>query len=173
MRCRRLAIESAGRGRDPYYDSRVSLTSRVLIGLVAGFALGLALAGAPPSMAATITAIVGPVGTIFVNLIRMTVLPLVVSMLIASVGSLAASGALGRAGARSVLVALLLLGVATGISMLVAQPVLARVHIDEAAALALRGTAASGAVTAAAGSPATPAIAQWFIDLVPQNVFKA
>ena len=42
-----------------------------------------------------------PVGTIFVNLIRMTVIPLVASMLVASVGSMASSGALGRAGVRA------------------------------------------------------------------------
>ena len=79
----------------------MSLTARVLIGLVAGFLLGLVLAGSASPAAATIVAILAPVGTIFINLIRMTVIPLVASMLIASVGSLAASGALGRAGARA------------------------------------------------------------------------
>ncbi len=148
----------------------MSLTTRVLIGLVGGFLLGLALAGATSPLAATILAIVAPVGTIFINLIRMTVIPLVVSMLIASVGSMAASGALGRVGARSVLVAVALLAVATVVSMVVAQPVLARIQIDQAAAMALRGPVASAGTVA---PPGTPALAQWFIDLVPQNVFRA
>ena len=147
------------------------LTTRVLIGLTAGFLLGLALAGATSPAAATVLAIAVPLGTIFINLIRMTVIPLVVSMLIASVGSMAASGALGRAGARGAIVAVALLAAATIFSMIVAQPVLARIHIDQAAAMALRGPVTSGsAVSAPAG---TPALAQWFIDLVPQNVFKA
>ena len=147
------------------------LTTRVLIGLTAGFLLGLALAGATSPAAATVLAIAVPLGTIFINLIRMTVIPLVVSMLIASVGSMAASGALGRAGARGAIVAVALLAAATIFSMIVAQPVLARIHIDQAAAMALRGPVTSGsAVSAPAG---TPALAQWFIDLVPQNIFKA
>jgi len=150
----------------------VSLTTRVLIGLVGGFLLGLALAGATSPLAATILAIVAPVGTIFINLIRMTVIPLVVSMLIASVGSMAKSGALGRAGARGAAVAVALLAVATVVSMIVAQPVLARIQIDQAAAMALRGPVPSAA-TGTLAPPGTPALAQWFIDLVPQNVFRA
>src|ERR1700724_3913677 len=102
----------------------MSLTTRVLIGLVAGFLLGLALAGVSSPAAATILAIVGPIGTIFINLIRMTVLPLVASMLVASVRSLAASGALGRAGLRAAVIAFTLLAVVAVISLLVAEPVL-------------------------------------------------
>ncbi len=150
----------------------MSLTTRVLIGLVGGFLLGLALAGATSPLAATILAIVAPVGTIFINLIRMTVIPLVVSMLIASVGSMAKSGALGRAGARGAAVAVALLAVATVVSMIVAQPVLARIQIDQAAAMALRGPVPSAA-TGTLAPPGTPALAQWFNDLVPQNVFRA
>ena len=150
----------------------MSLTTRVLLGLVAGFVLGLALAGATSPAAATLLAIVAPVGTIFINLIRMTVIPLVASMLIASVGSLASSGALGRAGARAAMIAVAMLAVTAVITVLIATPVLARIQIDQSAAMALRGPAA-GAATAAVATPGTPAIAQWFIDLVSPNVVKA
>jgi proton glutamate symport protein len=150
----------------------VPLTLRVLVGLVAGLLLGLALASAGSPSAATIIAIVTPIGTMFVNLIRMTVLPLVVTMLVASVGSVAASGALGRAAGRAAMIAIVLLAVTALGSLLVAQPVLMRIQIDASAAGALRGRidAVSNAPVTAAG---TSAIAQWFIDLVPQNVFKA
>ena len=150
----------------------MSLTTRVLIGLVAGFLLGLALAGATSPAVATLLAVVAPVGTIFINLIRMTVIPLVASMLIASVGSLASSGALGRAGARAAMIAVAMLAVTAVITVLIATPVLARIQIDQSAAMALRGPAA-GAATAAVATPGTPAIAQWFIDLVSPNVVKA
>ena len=150
----------------------MSLTTRVLLGLVAGFLLGLALAGATSPATATLLAIVAPVGTIFINLIRMTVIPLVASMLIASVGSLASSGALGRAGARAAMIAVAMLAVTAVITVLIATPVLARIQIDQSAAMALRGPAA-GAATAAIATPGTPAIAQWFIDLVSPNVVKA
>jgi Na+/H+-dicarboxylate symporter len=76
----------------------VSLTTRVLTGLVAGFALGLALAGSTSPGAVAILAVLRPIGIAFVSLIRMTAIPLVMSMLVGSVGSPAASGALGRVG---------------------------------------------------------------------------
>jgi proton glutamate symport protein len=141
------------------------------MGLVAGFVLGLALAGATSPAVTTLLAVIAPVGTIFINLIRMTVIPLVASMLIASVGSLASSGALGRAGARAAMIAVAMLAVTAVITVLIARPVLARIQIDQSAAMALRGPA--GAATAAVATPGTPAIAQWFIDLVSPNVVKA
>ena len=149
----------------------MSLTTRVLLGLVAGFVLGLALAGATSPAATTLLAIVAPVGTIFINLIRMTVIPLVASMLVASVGSLASSGALGRAGARAAIGAVALLAVTAAATVLIATPVLARIQIDQNAAMALRGPVT--ATVTYSPAPPSPPIAQWFIDLVSPNVVKA
>jgi Na+/H+-dicarboxylate symporter len=145
------------------------LSVRVLAGLAAGFLLGLALAGSTSPIATTAVALITPVGIIFINLIRMTVLPLVISLLVASIGSVAATGALGRVAGRAIAIALALLTAAAALSVLVAAPLLARVHLDPEAAMALRGPAAAGTIAPAG----TPAVAQWFIDLVPQNVFKA
>jgi Na+/H+-dicarboxylate symporter len=104
----------------------------------------------------------------------MTVIPLVASMLAASVGSLAASGALGRTGARAGLVAVALLVIATLTTIIVAAPIFGRIQIDQHAAVALRGPAPAAG---GAGGVQTPsgrtAFAQWFIDLVPQNIVKA
>jgi len=154
----------------------MSLTTRVLIGLVAGFLLGLALTGASPSLAAPILAVATPVGTIFVNLIRMTVIPLVVSMLVANVGMMTASGSLGRTGVRAAALAILLLLVTAIATVAIASPMLAHLQIDQAAAMALRGpvtATASLSVRAAGDGGPTGPLAQWFVDLVPQNVFKA
>ena len=109
----------------------MSLTNRVLLGLVAGFALGLMVAGSTSPAVAALLAVMAPIGTIFINLIRMTVIPLVASMLIASVGSLASSGALGRAGARAGLFAVVMLAITSVATVLIATPVLARIHIDQ------------------------------------------
>lgn len=150
----------------------MSLTTRVLIGLIAGFTLGLALAGSASPAAATLVGGLAPVGTIFVNLIRMTVIPLVVSMLIASVGSTAASGTLGRIGAKAATVAVALLLVAAVATVAVAAPILSRIEIDRQGAMALKGSSPAPPKSQTEGSSA-PAVAQWFIDLVPQNVIKA
>src|SRR5439155_25340820 len=117
---------------------RVSLRARVLLGVVAGLLLGLAIAGGGVPAGAAIVAVLAPVGALFLNLIRMTVLPLVASMLVASVGSLAASGALARIGARAALFAVALVAAVAAITVAIAAPVLAAIPIDCAAAMALR-----------------------------------
>jgi len=145
----------------------MSLATRVLIGLGAGFAVGLAIAGSASIFATTLLAIAGPAGTIFVNLIRMTALPLVASLLVASVGSLGESRALGRTGLRALAIAVTLIAIAAVASAIVAVPVFERVHIDRAAAEALRGNTAPPAQAPASRT------AQWFVDLVSPNVLRA
>jgi Na+/H+-dicarboxylate symporter len=150
----------------------MTLAIRVLLGLAAGFLLGLALAGSASPAAAMTIGILAPVGTIFVNLIRMTVIPLVVSMLVAGVGGMTVSGGLGRTGVRAFLMSIGLLVTAAIGSLVIAMPVLALIRIDQAAALALRGPLAGASQAAIAPSGAST-LAQWFVDLVPQNIVKA
>jgi Na+/H+-dicarboxylate symporter len=148
----------------------MSLAVRVLIGLVTGFLLGIALSGPASPAAAFVVGIAAPLGTLFVNLIRMTVIPLLMSLVIASIGARPASGALGRLGLRALLISIVLLTVAAIASALIARPLLAAIPIDAAAALALRqGTAAADA----ARQPGSTAVAAWIVDLVPPNVIKA
>jgi len=150
----------------------LTLAIRVLVGLVAGFALGLVCAGSSSSAASIAIGVLTPVGTIFVNLIRMTALPLVVSLLVASIGAVTASGELGRTGVRALVMSLVLLTTAAVGSLLIALPILAHLNIDPVAALALR-TSATGATQGAATSAGAPSLAQWAVDLIPSNVFKA
>ena len=146
-----------------------SLTARVLIGLVAGFIAGLV---APSRFADAMVAVLAPIGTLFINLIRVTVVPLVVSMLVASIGGLTSSRALGRAGTRAILLAIVLLTIAAVGSTLVAAPILNRIAMDRSTIQALQpnGAAAPGARQAPA---ANSRIGQWIVDLVPPNVFRA
>lgn len=147
----------------------MSLALRVLIGLVLGFALGLLLPGSSAPATAGLVAVLGPIGTVFVNLIRMTAIPLVTSLLVASIGSASATTGLGRTGLRALVLSLALLTAAAIGSAVVSTRVLAGLSIDQAAAMALRSTTKGGSGAAAAA----PSLASWFIDLVPQNPFKA
>jgi Na+/H+-dicarboxylate symporter len=148
------------------------LAIRTLLGLVCGFLLGLAVAGNTSSTATATIAFLAPIGTIFINLIRMTVVPLVVSMLIASVGAMTVSGTLCRTGLRALVIAVGLLAVAALASALVAAPVFASIAIDRTAALALQGPSVANPQQAT-GFAGAPTVAQWLVDLVPQNIVKA
>ena len=134
--------------------------------LVLGAALGIAAAASGSATAARLVGWVEPVGTLWVNAVRMTVIPLVFASLVAAV---AATGArtVGRLGWRAFLVFFVLLALGAALAVLVAPPLFARLVVDPAAAESLR--AAAGAVE----RPPLPSFASWVVGLVPANPVRA
>jgi Na+/H+-dicarboxylate symporter len=109
-----------------------------------------------------------PVGTIWVNALRMTIVPLVVSLLIVTLAEAGGGAMFGRLGRRALVVFLaLLIGMAI-IGLIAAPSIYSHLVIDPAASASLRATAV-------ANFPATapPTFASWFTSLVPANVVKA
>jgi Na+/H+-dicarboxylate symporter len=151
----------------------MSLTTRVLLGLVAGLALGIgvALSGSPQLLHAAEA--VEPLGTLFINAIRMTVIPLVVGSLIVGVASMPDARALARVGGRAVLLFLVVLFLAGGFAAVVAPPLLAYLPVDPGAAAQLRASAATAAEGAQAGVQQIPGFADWLVSLVPANPVRA
>ena len=81
----------------------------VLVGLGGGLAGGIAIAATHNQSLLSAADAVAPVGTLWVNAIRMTVIPLVVAVLVTGVASAADVHAVGRLGAKTLLVFVLLL----------------------------------------------------------------
>lgn len=151
----------------------MSFTARVLIGLVLGLAIGMAIAGTSVPWFLKVPAILEPVSVIFINAIRMTVIPLVVSGLILGVALTRNARAVGRLGGRALLWFFAALFASVVFSAALAFPLLARLRIDPAVAAALRADAASAGRAAAETARVLPSAAQWMVDLVPVNAFKA
>ena len=148
----------------------MTLTVRVLAGLVAGFLLGMLLVGLSPHAADVAGQVLAPVGTIFVNLIRMTAIPLVASMLVASLGAMAAPGGLGRVTIHAAVISVVLVTLASAASVLVAAPVLSHIAVE---AGAVESLGASDREVAPAAPAQAPSVTQWVVELVPQNVVRA
>jgi Na+/H+-dicarboxylate symporter len=150
----------------------VSLSTRVLVALGAGIAAGIALSRVDPALSRTIVSIVEPFGTLFVNAIRMTVVPLVVSSLIVGVASTDDRAMLARVGGRGVLVFVLLLTLSGVLAALIVPSVIARVQLDPAAVAQVRAASPS-ASSIAAGAAAIQGPAAWLVSLVPANAIGA
>lgn len=141
---------------------------RTLIGLVAGLAAGVAISLSSWRGAAGFVAAIEPVGTVWVNAIRMTIIPLVVSLLIATIAEEKDTRALGRLGGRAVVLYAVILSTVSLLTFLAARPLFSLLRIDAASAAALRGaSSASGAV------PALPSFTSWLVGLVPPNPVRA
>ncbi|HEX7119348.1 MAG TPA: dicarboxylate/amino acid:cation symporter [Longimicrobiales bacterium] len=147
----------------------MSLTVRVLIGLVAGLAAGILISlSGSPTLAAAIP-FIEPVGTIWVNALRMTVIPLVVASIVVGVASAADPRVIARIGGRAVAFFFLVLGAAAVVTVLIAPPLLGRLPFDPEGAAALRESA--GAVAGRAEE--LPGFLDWVVGLVPANPIAA
>ncbi len=151
----------------------MSFTVRVLVGLAAGLLLGFGVSASSTPWVQRLPGLVEPIGLLFVNAIRMTVIPLVVASLIAGVASMRSAEDVGKLGGRALLWFLVGLAAATSFGAACAYPLLARLRIDPAVAESLRAGAASANQAAAVTASQLPTVSRWLIDLVPVNVFKA
>jgi len=151
----------------------MSFTGRVMVGLAAGLSVGIGVSAAGPGLLQKVPVVIEPLGLLFVNAIRMTVIPLIASGLIVGVASMRDATAVGRLGARSLGVFVVFIAAATLFGAACAYPLLGRLTIDPAVAQGLRAGAASVGKTAAESAQHLPSWSQWIVDLVPANVFKA
>jgi proton glutamate symport protein len=146
----------------------VSLTTKVLIGLVAGFALGLFLAGSQVPQLHSLPGIIEPLGTVWINAIRMTVVPLVVSSIIAGILAVPDLKTLGTVGWRMLAVFFGIVISAATFAVIAAPLVMSAFSIDETASAAIRASAG-----VAANTDKIPGVMQWITELVPVNPVQA
>src|SRR5689334_24623743 len=88
-------------------------STRVLVGLGVGLGAGLAIAASHNPTLLHAADSVAPIGTLWVNAIRMTVIPLVVSLVITGVASASNVGSVGKIGRRTIFVFIGMLAGAT------------------------------------------------------------
>lgn len=151
----------------------MSLTTKVLIALVAGLAVGIGISMADSPALMRLVGAIEPVGTLWINAIRMTVIPLVVGSIIVGVTAAPDTSTIGRIGGRALALFVVLLFAGAVFAVIAAPPLFAMLPIDQAAADALRGSATAAAGATAENARRLPTFAQWFVELVPTNPVKA
>lgn len=149
------------------------MATRVLLALLAGLVLGILASSSGNETLLALATGIEPIGTLFINGIRMTVIPLVVGSLIAGIAAAPSAASLGRLGMRAFVLFLVTLFGAGLLGAVVAPPVLALIPIDPAASAALQAAAAGSASTTQQSVQQIPGFAQWLISLVPANPVRA
>lgn len=152
---------------------RSSLSFQIAAGLVVGLALGLAASATGSSFLISVATGVEPAGTIWINAIRMCVIPLVVAALVSGVAALGDPRRLGRVGARTfafvfgTLMLAELLGLALSLLTVPLAP------ISEQTAASLRAAAAAGAEDIGQQAARVQGLRQFLVELVPSNPVRA
>lgn len=147
--------------------------TRVLLALVAGLALGAGATAVGGEALGRMVAGLEAVGTLWINAIRMTVVPLVVALVITGVVSTAETRQVGRLGALAVPLFLAFLLAGGVFTLLVAPFSLDRLAISPEVAANLRSGAAAAAGASGATAPRMPGLVRRLVEMVPANPVKA
>jgi Na+/H+-dicarboxylate symporter len=144
----------------------------VLLALVAGLALGAGAAATHSAALASAVTGFEAVGTIWINAIRMTVVPLVVALVITGVVSSADRRQVGRLGLLAIPVFLAFLLAGGVFALLVGHLSLDRLAIAPDVAANLRSGAAAAGAAAQRGEQ-VPSLVQRLVEIIPANPLKA
>lgn len=153
--------------------SRMRQHTKILLGLLAGAAVGIVakaagLAGLQRSLVA-----IEPAGLVFVQLIMMVVVPLVVGSLFVAIASLGGGRKLARLGGRTLAYFFVTTVIGASIGLILALIVRPGAGLSPAVRDALAAQFEESAGSAAATASSAPGIGQLLLSMIPQNPFGA
>lgn len=119
------------------------------------------------------TNITGPIGQIFLRLLFMLVLPLLFSALVIGVAEMGDLKVLGRAGIKSLLFTVFVSAIAVVIGMVMVNLFRPGAGVDPLVAQQLLEQGKAGAANIVENSKSAEAGGNFFIELIPTNVFRA
>ncbi len=162
----------------------MALHTKILIGLIVGVFGGLAvnwtLGGTNPNVTWVVSNITQPVGTVFLNLLLMIVVPLVFASLVVGVAGIGDIRKLGRIGLKSFAYCLIISAISVVIGLGLANTIRPGERISPEIAAQLKQKFSSGAVTAneaqkkaAESAGSDSALMQAVKTIVPSNVFNS
>lgn len=156
-------------------SKRMPLHTRMLIAFAIGITLGLianlAFAGAG-WVDATIAYVTEPVGKLFLNSLKMLVLPLVFSALLLGVVEIGDPQSLGRIGGRTLVYIIVVTGVAVLIGLVLVNLIQPGAGIPKELGMQLIGGEAAK-VSEIAGKSESASLGQLLLNLIPTNPIAA
>lgn len=135
---------------------KMSLTTKIMIGLAAGIVAGIALQGAPDF----VNTFIAPLGRLFLNLIMMIIVPLVFSSLIVGAASVGDVKTLGRMGGKTLGYYLITTAVAITIGL-------------SLGAIIQPGAGLSIPVDVEMTASEAPPLVETLLNIVPRNAINA
>jgi Na+/H+-dicarboxylate symporter len=147
---------------------------RVAIALIAGLIVGITVSRVGIPWLSRAVALLEPIGSLWVNAIRMTVVPLVVALLLGAVArGGGGSQGVGRVGGLAFGTFVALHVLAGIVALLVVPAIMTRVPVDPASVARMQADASAASAATAEQMRALPSLGQWLAGLAPANVIRA
>jgi len=150
-----------------------SLSFFVIAALAAGIVVGAAAQGAHADGATRVLEVIESLGQVWLNALRMTVIPLVFSLLATGIVAIADAAATGRLAARALMVFGILLTGATVYAIVAGLGLLDLWPIDPAAGRALLAGVPADAAATVGAAASTDGFQAFLASLAPANVIRA
>ena len=151
----------------------MQLYTKILIGLVAGIVVGTIANWAGITWLQDLLQMIEPIGTVFIRLIMMIVIPLVVASLILGTASLGDIRKLGRLGGKTVLIYLFTTAVAVMIGLLLSNVVRPGSRIDPTTRDTIAATMVDDAASRMTLAAEKPSVSETLINMIPTNPFQS
>ncbi|MCS6884412.1 MAG: dicarboxylate/amino acid:cation symporter [Acidobacteriota bacterium] len=160
----------------------LALHTRILVGLLTGTILGITvnyfLGGAHPAVEWTVRNVTEPVGTLFLRLLLMIVIPLVFSSLIIGIAGVGDVSKLGRIGAKSFLYTFVFSAISVVIGLVLANTIQPGRKLDPNTSASLRARYGQDAMARVESIKADPVskdsmMMQFVKTIVPSNPISA
>ncbi|MFN7107315.1 MAG: dicarboxylate/amino acid:cation symporter [Brevundimonas sp.] len=143
------------------------------VGLGGGLIVNLTL-GADTGWVVWLTDnVTGPLGQIFLRLLFMMVIPLLFSALVVGVAEMGDLSSLGRAGIKTLFLTILVSSIAVVIGLVMVNVFQPGRGVDPVLAQQLLDQGRDGAASIVSGAPETIQLGDFFLELIPSNVFTA
>ncbi len=147
----------------------MSSSARILLALALGLLGGIGFSLLDASSASKLASMIEPIGTLWVNAIRMTVIPLLMALMITAIAGQGNTGIVAQLGGKAMAWFISMIVASSLFSFLVAPPLIAMLSIDpEASRRLLESTAMENI-----GSSELPPFRDWLVALIPINPIRA
>lgn len=147
--------------------------SRVLLALVAGLVVGIIAGATGSTWALKALHFIAPLGTLWINAIRMTVVPLVIALLFTSIVGTDRTSVIGREAIASFVTFLGILFFAAGVAWLLAPLLIEDLRVTPETSAALRASVSTTASATRLQLDHLPGFRDWLAGLVPSNAIRA
>jgi Na+/H+-dicarboxylate symporter len=146
----------------------LSAPVRILLALVLGLSVGIASVATGGAWVEQAINIAEPIGGMWLNALRMTIVPLVVSLLVVGIAATAAAARASKLAARSMILFVSILWIATIIAAVLTPLLLNLFPLPEESAASLRAALSTSEPVGDA-----PSFADFLKSIVPSNAIAA
>jgi len=152
-------------------DFKISLAWQILTALVLGIVVGAVLHNQPDNREWLVTNILSPAGDIFIHLIKMIVVPIVISSLIVGIAGVGDAKKLGRIGVKTILYFEVITTIAIVVGITLANVFQPGTGIDMSTLATVDISKYEATTAEVQGGPHS--LVTTILSLIPQNIFAS